>query len=190
LVRYLVTIGDDDGTSARYRAAVPDIIDDDELPPDRNLPTIAMASLRPFADLLDCPSNPFGSLDPSGPPPLSHDPGCITSVSLRAGCEQISARWRVDEPSTYRFETAPSADQGPPAGCRATTTFKVLSEDGSTGLAVGTAATRPACASLDYRFDAPGTYLIAIDKTNGAASCDTRDPDDEGLVELRVTRLN
>ena len=56
----------------------------------------------------------------------------------------------------------------------------MLTEDGATELAAGTPATRPACSSLEYLFDAPGTYLVVIDKSNGAESCDARDPAGEG----------
>ena len=182
LVSYHLTIFDQDGTSALYRAAgtggagvTTNLLDGDEGTTAASMPTIDFPTFQPFLDTIHCdatrsPAFPAdggvgGSTDGgaawASAPTLPADPSCVDGISGNGSCEDIWRRVVVAQPATYTFTLRT---------CSTGMSLDIMAPDGASSLTTSPSFTSPACGSLAQHFDSAGTYLLRV-SSGGDAGC-------------------
>jgi hypothetical protein len=182
-VSYTVRVTDRSGEVVEYRAAQQNVRDSDEGPAEGKH-TLDYETLAPFLTTFDCASakeyGPYAGDASSddhwaGAATLSSDPGCIHGVFVSYETSHSYRRWQVDEPGTYRLAVV---------RCFQQMRLRLFDPKGEKELASSEAMTSPECPTLVHHFDAPGLYLIDLEKSPDPAAAH----DSAGDARMRVSQ--
>ncbi len=188
---YELSVTDQDGSVARYRAADGNIRDSDESANAATLPTIDIDTLRPFLDTIKClsakavepiPRTTNIPLDPktadmSKAAAIPADTACTNGVFVPYGCSDSLLTFDVDAPATYEIVSGRCLEQ---------LSLRVYTSDRTTLLAESTPGSNESCFTLRHTFE-PGSYVLVFSKTN-AAGCNQNGK--AGDTSFRVRKVN
>jgi hypothetical protein len=181
LVAYDLRISDRDGSASVYRATDMNLPEEGGDPAAR---TLDYDTLAPFLATFDCMTAKEYGPEPeeapfddrwAGAATFNSDPSCIHGVFVSFEQSHSYRRWKIDAPGTYRLSLV---------RCFQQMRLHLYAPTSQTELASSETATAPECPALVYHFDAPGVYLIDLEKSRDPAA----EHDGAGDAQMRVSQ--
>jgi hypothetical protein len=171
-VSYHLSITDQDGTVAQYRAADMNVLDGDEGSGAAATPTIRYDTFAPFLATIHCltasETRQYGPTSgPTWPPPANGpafgaDSACLNGVFLPYGCAQVGVNLTVEKAGEYTVRVVDGFEH---------LALSIFTSDGTTVLATSGPPGGDS-PSVTYRFTTPGAYPVRIDKKLADGTCD------------------
>lgn len=181
-VSYVVRITDRSGDVVEYRSAQENVRDSDE-GPVAGKRTLDYETLAPFLTTFNCmsakeyrdPGDASMSDRWAGAATFSSDPNCTHGVFVSSETSHSYRKWQVDEPGTYSLSVV---------RCFQQMQLHLYDEKDQKELSSSETTIAPDCPTLVHHFDAPGVYLIDLEKNRAHDS----PHDTAGDTSIRVTR--